>query len=93
MVFSLFPYFFLTLFEQDNYNPLLKVAQHYVLKRELSFIYFRFVSSKSGRLYLHTDIRVIFARQPPDLPSGVKFCTVTDGPTEPRYTQYNHKLV
>lgn len=56
-------------------------------------IHLRFVSSKSGRLYLHTDIRVIFARQPPDLPSGVKFCTVTDGPTEPRYTQYNHKLV
>lgn len=49
-------------------------------------IHLRFVSSKSGRLYLHTDIRVIFARQPPDLPSGVKFCTVTDGPTEPRYT-------
>lgn len=56
-------------------------------------IHLRFVSSKSGRLYLHTDIRVIFARQPPDLPSGVKFCTVTDGPTEPRYTKYNHKLV
>ncbi|KAL9985842.1 hypothetical protein ACROYT_G008291 [Oculina patagonica] len=49
-------------------------------------IHLRFVSSKSGRLYLHTDIRVIFARQPPDLPSGVKYCTVTDGPTEPRYT-------
>lgn len=56
-------------------------------------IHLRFVSSKSGRLYLHTDIRVIFARHPPDLPSGVKFCTVTDGPTEPRYTLYNHKLV
>lgn len=49
-------------------------------------IHLRFVSSKSGRVYLHTDIRVIFARQPPDLPSGVTFCTVTDGPTEPRYT-------
>ena len=47
---------------------------------------FRFASSKSARLYLHTDIRVIFARQPPDLPTGVTFCTVTDGPTEPKYT-------
>lgn len=49
-------------------------------------IHLRFVSSKSARLYLHTDIRVIFARQPPDLPNGVSYCTVTDGPTEPKYT-------
>ncbi|KAK2565380.1 Protein FAM214A [Acropora cervicornis] len=49
-------------------------------------IHLRFASSKSARLYLHTDIRVIFARQPPDLPTGVTFCTVTDGPTEPKYT-------
>lgn len=49
-------------------------------------IHLRFASSKSARLYLHTDIRVIFARQPPDLPTGATFCTVTDGPTEPKYT-------
>ncbi|EDO41477.1 predicted protein, partial [Nematostella vectensis] len=49
-------------------------------------IYSRFASSRSGRIYLHTDIRVIFARHPPDLGTMYYLHTVTDGPTDPKYT-------
>ncbi|XP_028399482.1 protein FAM214A-like [Dendronephthya gigantea] len=45
-------------------------------------IHLRFASSKSGRIYLHTDIRVIFARHPPD---QVHLSTTTNGPTNPKY--------
>ncbi|CAB3979412.1 Hypothetical predicted protein [Paramuricea clavata] len=45
-------------------------------------IHLRFASSKSGRIYLHTDIRVIFARHPPD--QG-HLRTATSGPTNPKY--------
>ena len=47
---------------------------------------FRFASSTSGRIYLHTDIRVIFAQQPPDLSSRFRVWTVTNGPTDPTYS-------
>jgi len=51
---------------------------------------FRFASSKSGKIYLHTDIRVIFARQPPDLGHLCQLYTITDGPTDPKFTERHH---
>ncbi|XP_032238606.2 protein FAM214A isoform X2 [Nematostella vectensis] len=49
-------------------------------------LHLRFASSRSGRIYLHTDIRVIFARHPPDLGNMYYLHTATDGPTDPKYT-------
>ena len=49
----------------------------------------RFRCSKSGHIYLHTDIRMIFARRAPDIdhdPSNVSLYSITEGPTNPRYT-------
>lgn len=54
---------------------------------------FRFASSKSGKIYLHTDIRVIFARQPPDLGHLYQLYTITDGPTDPKYTRRYHTVM
>lgn len=52
-------------------------------------IHLRFVSSKSSRVYLHRDIRVIFARRAPDSDpdiSKVSLSTLTEGPANPKYS-------
>ena len=48
----------------------------------------RFLCSRSGRVYLHTDIRLIFARRAPDTDpdaSKVSLFTVVEGPSNPKY--------
>jgi len=48
----------------------------------------RFASSKSGKIYLHTDIRVIFARDKFELDSRVanyELRSFTEGPENPKY--------
>ncbi len=49
----------------------------------------RFLCSKSKRIYLHRDIRMLFARRAPDTEPGESHVTlhiVMDGPEEPRYS-------
>lgn len=49
----------------------------------------RFLCSKSKRVYLHRDIRLIFARRAPDTDpdnSKVALYTSTEGPLEPMYS-------
>ena len=48
----------------------------------------RFLCSKSGHLYLHRNIRLIFARRAPDTDpdlSKVSLYFTTEGPTDPKY--------
>ena len=48
----------------------------------------RFLCSRSGRVYLHKDIRLIFARRAPDTEpdfSRVTLTTVTEAPPSPKY--------
>ena len=48
----------------------------------------RFLCSKSGRVYLHTDLKLIFARRAPDTDpdlSRVSLYTLTEGPIDPKY--------
>jgi len=56
----------------------------------LSLVYciYRFASSKSGKVYLHTDIRVIFARDKFELDARVanyELRSFTEGPENPKY--------
>jgi hypothetical protein len=51
-------------------------------------IHLRFASSKSGKIYLHTDIRIIFARDKFELDSRVanyELRSFTEGPENPKY--------
>ncbi|KAL5469453.1 hypothetical protein EMCRGX_G030709 [Ephydatia muelleri] len=68
-------------------------AQHQTAAPSLPVLHYlihlRFASSKSGRVYLHTDIRVIFARRAPDNDpdiSKVFLSTLSEGPTNPKYS-------
>lgn len=48
----------------------------------------RFLCSKSGRVYLHKDIRLIFACRAPDIEpdfSRVTLITVMEAPPSPKY--------
>ena len=48
----------------------------------------RFLCSKSGRVYLHKDIRLIFAGRAPDTDpdfTQVTLTTLTEGPPSPKY--------
>jgi len=45
-------------------------------------VHLSFISSKTCHVYLHTEIRMIFPQQAPD----GKLVTMTDGPTDPKYT-------
>jgi hypothetical protein len=52
-------------------------------------IHLRFSSSKSNKIYLHTDIRVIFARDKFELDSRVanyELRSFTEGPENPRFS-------
>lgn len=52
-------------------------------------VFVRFRCSKSGHIYLHTDVRMIFARRAPDIdhdPNNVSLYSITEGPTQPPYT-------
>jgi len=52
-------------------------------------IHLRFASSKSNKIYLHTDIRVIFARDKFELDSRVanyELRSFTEGPVNPKYS-------
>ncbi|XP_071941855.1 atos homolog protein A-like [Antedon mediterranea] len=59
-------------------------------EKELRYLlHLRFQSSKSGRIYLHTDIRMIFARHRPDLESGIatyELRSFTEMPSNPRFS-------
>jgi hypothetical protein len=51
-------------------------------------IHLRFLCSRSGRVYLHKDIRLIFARRAPDTEpdfSRVTLVTVMEAPPSPKY--------
>lgn len=52
-------------------------------------MHIRFLTSKSGKVYLHTDIRMIFARHTPDLESSFgtfELRSFTEVPTNPRFS-------
>eukprot|EP00112_Aurelia_sp_Birch-Aquarium-sp1_P026479 Seg940.10 transcript_id=Seg940.10/GoldUCD/mRNA.D3Y31 product="Protein FAM214A" protein_id=Seg940.10/GoldUCD/D3Y31 len=49
-------------------------------------VHLRFASTKHNHIYLHTDIRVIFPQQSPDISSS-KLKVLTYGPVEPKYTE------
>ena len=54
----------------------------------LFVLIFRFLCSKSHRVYLHTDIKLIFARKAPDTDpdmSKISLLTTTEGPIDPKY--------
>eukprot|EP00795_Rhopilema_esculentum_P003621 gene3621-14855_t len=48
-------------------------------------VHLRFASTKHDRIYLHTDVRVIFPQQTPDT-TGSNLKILTYGPVEPKYT-------
>ncbi|XP_041459833.1 protein FAM214A-like isoform X1 [Lytechinus variegatus] len=58
--------------------------------KELRYLmHLRFLTSKSGKVYLHTDIRMIFARHTPDLESSFgtfELRSFTEVPTNPRFS-------
>lgn len=47
-------------------------------------IHLRFQSSKSGKIYLHNDIRLLFSRKSMEIPYEVK--TFTEVPRNPKYS-------
>jgi len=52
-------------------------------------IHLRIQSSKSGHIYLHTDIRMIFARNKFDIDSSIatyELRSFTEGPTKPKFS-------
>ncbi|XP_031574977.1 protein FAM214A-like [Actinia tenebrosa] len=80
-----------TFLRQKTYSALKGNEVKNEVQQNLHYLlHLRFASSKSGKIYLHTDIRVIFARQPPDLGNIYQLFTVTDGPTNPKYTKKHH---
>ncbi|XP_070547219.1 atos homolog protein A-like isoform X2 [Ptychodera flava] len=58
--------------------------------RQLRYlIHLRFLSSKSGHIYLHTDIRLIFARNRADMDSGIseyELKSFTEMPSNPKFS-------
>eukprot|EP00794_Sanderia_malayensis_P019441 gene19441-21368_t len=48
-------------------------------------VHLRFASTRHDRIYLHTDIRLIFPQQSPDVTSS-KLKIMTNGPLDPKYT-------
>ncbi|XP_077996863.1 atos homolog protein A-like [Glandiceps talaboti] len=58
--------------------------------RQLRYlIHLRFMSTKSGHIYLHTDIRLIFARHRVDVDSGImeyELKSFTEMPSNPRFS-------
>lgn len=53
-------------------------------------IHVRFMSSKSGKIYLHKDIRILFTPRAPDMTEYQH--TTTDGPPPPLYAPLDHVL-
>ena len=56
---------------------------------------FRFLCSRSGRVYLHKDIRLIFASRAPDTEpdfSRVTLVTVMEAPPSPKYGPLDSQL-
>lgn len=57
-------------------------------------IHLRFLCSKSSRIYLHTHIKLIFARRAPDTDpdlSKVSLYTINEGPSNPKYGPLNNE--
>ncbi|XP_072173759.1 atos homolog protein A-like [Diadema setosum] len=69
------------------------VDVHDECDKELRYlIHLRFQTTKSGKVYLHTDIRMIFARHSPDLESSFgtfELRSFTEVPTNPRFSPKN----
>lgn len=65
-------------------------------KIHCAFIFFRFSSSKSGRVYLHTDVRMIIFRKSDmdtatvhnnnNIDSGFELRSYTNGPGNPKFS-------
>jgi len=51
-------------------------------------VHLRFASTRHDHVYLHTDIRLIFPQQNPEVSSS-KLKVLTYGPVEPKYTLRN----
>lgn len=66
----------------QNIQKRLPPSLHYL-------IHLRFISTRSSRHYLHTDIKLLFARKAPDIDTGTAcqplLSTITEGPTDPKY--------
>ena len=68
-------------------------GQVYTLKNNAFFFFSRFASSKSGKIYLHTDVRMIIFRKS-DLDTAADFTSskgfelrsFTQGPSNPKFS-------
>lgn len=51
-------------------------------------IFFRFQSSKSGKIYLHRDVRLLFSRKSMEVDSGAAYelKSYTESPTNPQFS-------
>ena len=47
---------------------------------------YRFLCTKNGHIYLHTNIRIIFPQQAPNVELTWRMRTITDGTMDPKYT-------
>ena len=54
----------------------------------MSDFFCRFISTRHNHVYLHTNIRVIFPQQAPDVESTGRLRTFNDGPSDPKYVPY-----
>lgn len=54
----------------------------------LSFFILRFQSSKSGKIYLHRDVRLLFSRKSMEVDSGAAYelKSYTESPTNPQFS-------
>lgn len=52
------------------------------------FPFFRFQSSKSGKIYLHNDIRLLFSRKSIEVDTGIPYelKSFTEVPRNPKYS-------
>jgi hypothetical protein len=54
-----------------------------------NFSFYRFATSKSGKLYLHTNIKLIFARNKCEIDPRLakyEYKTFTEAPKSPKYS-------
>lgn len=56
--------------------------------RVLGFVFGRFQSSKSGKIYLHNDIRLLFSRKSIEVDTGIPYelKSFTEVPRNPKYS-------
>lgn len=67
----------------------LKVVLLLMFNNFYLWIIFRFQSSKSGKIYLHTDVRLIFARDKFEFDPQVanyELRSFTEGPDNPKFS-------